>query len=178
VLEGKRFKIGRLQAFLFDYQLQFVARAKDKLPTSLRTDADPIDTRWRGLCPIGFNGDRKVVIVQRRNKFGVELQERLSARADNEPVLRAAAPGPRDVTRKFVGGCESPTTGAVCPNEVSVAPLRTAARPFRALLGSPRPQVAACKAKKDGGSSGIHTLSLKRVKYLFDGIGHACAPMT
>jgi hypothetical protein len=74
---------------------------------------------------------------------------------------RPRRPTPRAPRSASVGGREAPTARAVGADEVGVAPRRAAARAATAILGAPRPQVAAGEPHEHRRATGVRALALQ-----------------
>ena len=106
--------------------------------------------------------------MERLDQQRVELQERLSPRADD---IRAPAPRPvsRDMLHEGFGRAELPAAGTVHADKVRIA--KFAHGLFPVLLAA-RPQIAAGKAQEDGRPAGLGALPLQGQIAFLDAIGH------
>jgi len=171
-------------------ELQFVAMRQDDGRTSFGRYADPVNPTGRGLCTIGFDTDVEALAVKCSYKFVVELQKRLTARADhiwpgNEAdarwpwtALGLDGKGPLEcsvLSTRGRAGRQFALPDAAYPRSQFLRRAEfPAARPIcadkvriaktadcpGAVLLTTRPQIAAGKAQEYGRAAGMPAFSL------------------
>ncbi len=172
VLEVQRLEGLRVDPDLWVHDLELAPRTNLELASELGAHADPVDTAGDWKRAIGLDGDLEIPRVELIDERGVELEQRFSARADNEPRAASLPPGPRRLVGKLRWAGEAPPALPVHSNEVGVAPPGAAPGAQLAVRSSTGPQVAPSKAQEDSRPARVHALSLKRVDDLFDRISH------
>src|SRR5205823_7557805 len=164
----------RLRPFLWIDKLQLISVYKRQIGACLRTHTNPINAPWWKPRAVGLDRDLKPERVESRDQTFIELQQRLSAGADNETIGILALCGPaalNDVGQFFWAG----KTSAVRrdPDEVRI---EKRAHGGRAILLAPRPEIASGKATEDGGPSRMKSLALKGEENLLDRVVRHMAP--
>src|SRR5262249_51635556 len=101
----------RLRTSLREDELQFVPVHQDRFGTCLRADADPVDARGRFERAVRLDRHLEAARVKRVNRRFVELQQRLTAGADDEPLAVSVQrwPSRLDSLGELVGCAELPT---------------------------------------------------------------------
>lgn len=168
MVELERLEADRQRLRLGEDQLELIAAPLDQRCARLGRDTDPVNAVRNGARAVRLDRDLESLGVQRVNEDGVELQGWLATGADDIGHA-TAAPGP--VTPDVVGQCDSRTKGAATL-AIGADKVRVTEPADRrgTILFPPRPEVAASKAQKDGGTSGLLSLPLERVETRLDGV--------
>ena len=124
-----------------------------------------------GECSVGLDRDLEPRRVQGLQQRSIELEERLSAGADHEPLAgldcRATRPRPPPASASAVA--EAAAARAVGAHEIGVAELADGLGPVALAAG---PQVAAREAAEHRGPAGVGAFALEGVEDLLDRVGH------
>ena len=160
--EIERFVIGQTLAILRHHHFELVATRDDQLGIGLRAHAHPIDAFGNDLRAVGFHSNAKTLGMQRVDERRVELEQRLPARAHDEP-MRAILLRPQchDLRDELGRRAVLAAVLAVGADEVGVAEL---ADGLGTVLFTPRPQVAPCKPAEHGRTTGVRALALQCVE--------------
>jgi len=131
--------------------------------------ANPVDACGDGACSIRLDSDHEASRVQGIHDGTIQLEGRLASRANHIAVRIPAGPSGFYHRCDILSGCILATIFAIRAYEVGVTEL---ANRSVAILFTPRPEVTSGEATKDGSTSRVCTLALKRVENFFDGVGH------
>jgi len=148
VAEIQIFECRWVDAILGENDFQFVATLKDQWHPSLRTHAEPINSRRRWLRAVRLDSDSEAHIMESVHKIVVHLEKGLSSCTDNERTGTAIPLGPLlvDCCGEFFGAIEPTATRAVNSNEVRVT---EATRRRSTITLQACPEIAASEAAED-----------------------------
>src|SRR5436190_2621410 len=155
-------------------ELELVAARQREGRVGLRAHTDVIDPRRRKTRPVRLHRDLEAARMQRIDGRGIELQQWLSAGADDErpSIARTTFDDFRPAREHGVGERgrvgEAATVGADA-EEVRVAELTDGVVPVGLAA---RPEVATAEAAEHGGTAGVLSFALQRVEDLLDGVRH------
>ena len=76
----------RVDALLRENELQLVPRGLGEPGRAFRADGDPINRGRRAQRAIGLDRDFEALVVQGVDQVGIDLEKRLAARQDHEPL--------------------------------------------------------------------------------------------
>jgi hypothetical protein len=122
--------------------------------------------------PVRLHGDPKAAVVQRRDQRVVDLEHRLAAGQHHEAIRPARPPEPLRRRCQRLGVGKTAAARPVHAHEIGVA---EAAHGARAVLLTPRPQVAAGEAHEHRAAAGVHPLPLQGQEHLLDRVAHGRA---
>src|SRR5579859_6612336 len=114
--------------------------------------------------------------MQRIDKCGVELQQRLTSSAHDEP-MRVRSLGPRGINRtsKLVGRSKVSAAQTVGADEVGIA---EAAYRVCTVLLTPRPEIAAGEATEHRRHTSVRSFALQGIEDFLDCVSHGRSDYT
>ena len=163
----------RLGPFLWIDKLQLISVYEHQIRARLRADTNPVDALWWKHRAVGFDRDLEAALVERGDQTFIELQQRFSARADDETsVIAVSAPATRDCVGQVV--CAGKTPAVIAnPDEVGIA---KAADGSRAIGLAARPEIATSETTKYCRAARMKAFALEREEDLFDSVVRHTAP--
>ena len=166
-----RLRVGLL---LGEDKLQLMPLPYNKTGIRLWTHADVVDASGSGKCSVRFDGHRETARVERVDAIGVELQQRLAARADHERLSASrSASNDRGPAGEYgisqFRGRRKLSTVRTSAHEVGIA--EPADRSVAILFPS-RPEVAPAETAENRGATGVLALALKSVENFLDDVRH------
>src|SRR5262249_22221135 len=111
---------GRVDAVLWKNKLDLVALAHVEWRACFRTDANPVQPRWKTFSAVGFDCAFKPSCAHRLEQLSIELEQRFAASEDDEPALLFCAPGGFDRTGEVSGGRKDTSARSIGSYEVCV----------------------------------------------------------
>ena len=148
-------------------QLELVAVAERERCPGFGADANPIETGRRFLGAVRLHCDLETSVVQRVDRGGVELEQRLAAGAHDESARALSHRPPRGDSVGEIAGRGELAAVRGDAKKISVAEIADCLGTIRLAA---RPQIAAREAAEDRGSPRVRPFALQRVEDLFDGV--------
>ncbi len=155
-------------------QFQLVPGLLYKRCVRLGADTQPVDPDGRGNRTVALHTDFETGCMQRVDRGLIELQQRLTASANDigptASTLTRPYCGYR--TRKIAGRFKLAAAGPICTHKLGIAEL---AGRFGTVFLTSRPEIATCESQKDRGTPSMCALALQRVIHFLDRICHTSA---